>query len=225
MPGRRLYRPVSQIAEIKPLFRGGAEVYARTRTFPPSLRPVGRNAPATRDLRHALVIGTRGSVDGRRALRRATIRLRRAKGPPHGLVITWRAHRAPFRGALARAARGRAPRTVHALHPPSHGRQPRGHFSSASARASFAARQRGTYSSAAIWKLRWPGEETKNGEPGGEALASAARRPRHRHDARLPFMMDALLGADGGWSGDPRHSASRIGSAGRRTSPAPAPAR
>ncbi len=109
-----------------------------------------RNAPATRDLRHAVVSGTRGSVDGRRALRRATIRLRRAKGPPHGLVITWRAHRAPFRGALARAARGRAPRTVHALHPPSHGRQPRGHFSSASARASFAARQRGTYSSAAM---------------------------------------------------------------------------
>jgi len=35
--GRRV-----QIAEIKPLFRGGAEVYARTRTFPPSLRPVGR---------------------------------------------------------------------------------------------------------------------------------------------------------------------------------------
>ena len=33
---------IEQIAEIKPLFRGGAEVYARTRTFPPSLRPVGR---------------------------------------------------------------------------------------------------------------------------------------------------------------------------------------
>src|SRR5437773_11670222 len=40
-PDERRPLAYEQIAEIKPLFRGGAEVYARTRTFPPSLRPVG----------------------------------------------------------------------------------------------------------------------------------------------------------------------------------------
>src|SRR5438876_12369558 len=81
-------------------------------------RTNSRNAPATRDLRHAVVSGTRASVGGGRALGRATIRLRRAKEPPQGLVITWRAHRAPFRGSLARAVRGRTPMTVRARDPP-----------------------------------------------------------------------------------------------------------
>src|SRR5215813_1778758 len=61
------------------------------------------NAPATRYLRHVAVSGARGSVGGRRALKRHTIQLRRARGLPHGLVITWWAHRALFRGALVRA--------------------------------------------------------------------------------------------------------------------------
>jgi len=37
--------------------------------------------------------------------------------------MTWRAHHAPFRGALVRAARERTRRTLHALHPPSGGRE------------------------------------------------------------------------------------------------------
>ena len=69
-----------------------------------------RNAPATRDLRHAVVSGTRGSVDGRRALRRATIRLRRAKGPPHGLVILPGGRTVRRSGARSREPRAGVPR-------------------------------------------------------------------------------------------------------------------
>jgi hypothetical protein len=69
-------------------------------------RTNSRNAQATRYLRHMVVSGARGWVGGRCALGRETIHLR-AKGPPHGLVITWWAHRALFQGALVRAVRGR----------------------------------------------------------------------------------------------------------------------
>ncbi len=50
-------------------------------------RTSSRNAPATRTMRQVAVSGTRGSVGGRRARGRATIRLRRAMRPPHGLAV------------------------------------------------------------------------------------------------------------------------------------------
>src|SRR5207245_2433513 len=73
-------------------------------------RTNSRNAPATRDLRHAVVNGTRGSVGGRRALRRATIRLRRAKRPPHGLVILPGGRTVRRSGARSREPRAGVPR-------------------------------------------------------------------------------------------------------------------
>src|SRR5439155_815518 len=51
-----------------------------------------------------VVVGARSLLN--HGLREAE-RLRRAKGSPHRLVITWRAHRALFRGALVKAIRGR----------------------------------------------------------------------------------------------------------------------
>ncbi len=186
-----------------------------------------RNAPATRDLRHAVVSGTRGSVDGRRALRRATIRLRRAKGPPHGLVILPGGRTVRRSGARSREPRAGVPRglsmpyTRRRMDASPGGTSARHPQGPASPHAKEARTHQRRCLEAQVARRR--DEERRAAR--GEALASAARRPRHRHDARLPFMMNALPGADGGWSGDPRHSASRIGSAGRRTSPAPAPAR
>ena len=62
-------------------------------------RTDSRHAPAARDLWQVARV-TRGSVSGRRALGRATIRLRRTMRGPQGLAIAWRARCAPLRGAL-----------------------------------------------------------------------------------------------------------------------------
>ena len=189
-------------------------------------RTNSRNAPATRDLRHAVVNGTRGSVGGRRALRRATIRLRRAKGPPHGLVILPGGRTVRRSGARSREPRAGVPRglsmpyTRRRMDASPGGTSARHPQGPASPHAKEARTHQRRCLEAQVARRR--DEERRAAR--GEALASAARHPRHRHDARLPFMMNALPGADGGWSGDARHSASRIGSAGRRTPPAPAPA-
>src|SRR5882724_10792772 len=60
---------------------------------------------------------------------------------------------------------------------------------------------------------------------GWSATSAAHARTRPPYASIADRDAGSLLGADGGWSGDPRHSASRTGSAGRRTPPAPPPAR